>query len=59
VLVGEGLELGESGAPAAAAILRDSVLEPITRIASAGGPTQVRPAVSTRSANSAFSARNP
>jgi len=39
--------------------LRDSVFEPISRIAAGGGPIQVRPAASTASAKAAFSARNP
>ncbi|CKS20949.1 Uncharacterised protein [Mycobacterium tuberculosis] len=48
-----------TGTPAAAISFLDSILEPIARTASTGGPTQVRPASCTAAANSAFSERNP
>jgi hypothetical protein len=48
-----------SGAPAFAAILRAETLSPNARIASGGGPIQVRPASITACAKFAFSERNP
>jgi len=39
--------------------VRASVFDPISSIAAAGGPIQVRPASSTACAKAAFSARNP
>ncbi len=69
VFVDKGLEFGmildgfhqpwDQRHPHATASFRDSVFEPMIRIAAGGGPTQVTPAASTRSAKSAFSARNP
>lgn len=56
-------ELGSSssstGTPADAISFLDSILEPIARTASTGGPIQVRPASWTAAAKSAFSERNP
>ena len=50
---------GTTGTPASAAIRFASSLSPPARSASGGGPTQTRPAASTASAKSAFSARKP
>jgi hypothetical protein len=50
---------GMIGTPAAAIACRARVFDPISSIASAGGPIQTRPAFSTARANGAFSARNP
>ena len=47
------------GTPAACIALRARVFEPISSIASGGGPIQTRPASSTARANAAFSARKP
>ena len=47
------------GTPAACIAVRASVFEPISSIASLGGPIQTRPAASTERAKSAFSARKP
>ena len=60
-LYGEFSSLAEgvSGCPAAATKRRDSILSPISRIASGDGPIQRIPAASTASAKGAFSARNP
>ncbi len=48
-----------TGIPSDTASRRAAALSPIVRMASGGGPTQRRPAAMTRSAKSAFSARNP
>ena len=48
-----------NGAPAADAILRAETLSPSARIAAGGGPIQIKPALITASAKSAFSERNP
>ena len=50
---------GVSGTPASATKRRDSILSPISRIASGVGPIHLIPAASTASAKGAFSARNP
>ena len=50
---------GTVGTPARAAMRRALTLSPISRIASAFGPTNTRPAAATASAKSAFSARKP
>ena len=50
---------GTIGTPAAAMILRDSVLLPIASIDEGGGPIQTRPAAITARAKSAFSERKP
>ncbi len=50
---------GMIGTPAACIAARARVLEPISSIASGGGPIQVSPASSTSRANAAFSARKP
>ena len=50
---------GTCGAPARAAILRAETLSPRERMASGGGPIQVRPASMTAWAKSAFSLRKP
>ena len=47
------------GTPAACIACRARVFEPISSIASGGGPIQVSPASSTARANAAFSARKP
>ncbi len=50
---------GTTGTPAAAIRSRAAVFEPITSIASGGGPIQTSPAPATARAKPAFSARNP
>ena len=50
---------GTSGTPAVSAIRLASTLRAIERIDVGVGPTHVRPAAATASANSAFSDRNP
>jgi hypothetical protein len=50
---------GMIGTPAALIVWRAATLEPMSSIASVGGPIQTRPAASTARAKSAFSARNP
>jgi hypothetical protein len=50
---------GATGTPAAAIRLRALILSPIAVIASAPGPTQIRPLASTARAKSAFSERKP
>jgi hypothetical protein len=52
-------EPGTTGTPASLIRARARSLSPIPSIASAGGPIQTRPAVSTARANSALSARKP
>jgi len=53
------LSPGTTGAPAAETAARARVLEPMVRIAAAGGPMKVMPAAAHASTNSAFSARKP
>ena len=50
---------GMIGTPAALIVWRAATFEPMSSIASGGGPIQTRPAASTARAKSAFSARNP
>ena len=50
---------GMIGTPAACIAWRARVFEPISSIASGGGPIQTSPAASTARANAAFSARKP
>ncbi len=47
------------GTPAALIVWRAATFDPISSIASGGGPIQTSPAASTARAKSAFSARNP
>lgn len=56
---GVGVELVEHRHSGGGHQLFDSILEPIARTASTGGPTQVSPASATAVAKSAFSERNP
>ena len=50
---------GTTGTPAAAMIRFASILLPIRRMASGGGPMKTTPACAQASAKSAFSARKP
>ena len=50
---------GTTSTPAASAAVRADVLLPMSRMASAEGPTKTRPASPHAAANSAFSARKP
>ena len=52
-------EPGTVGTPAAIMVLIAATLSPIVRITEAVGPININPLFSTRSAKSAFSARNP
>ena len=52
-------EPGTVGTPAFFMALIADILLPIKRMCSGAGPTKVSPASSTRSANSAFSDKNP
>ena len=53
------IEPGTVGTPASFMALIAETLLPINRMCSGCGPTKVKPASSTRSANSAFSDKNP
>ena len=50
---------GTIGTPAAFIAARAAVFDPISSIASGGGPIHTSPACSTARAKAAFSARNP
>ena len=50
---------GMIGTPASCIRVRAAVFEPMSAIASGGGPIHTSPAASTAAANSAFSARKP
>ncbi len=54
-----GVPSGRTGTSASRATRFASILSPPSRSAAAGGPTQVRPAATTASAKSPFSARKP
>ena len=54
-----GSSSSSTGTPAAAIIFLDSILEPMARTASTGGPIHTSPAACTAAAKSAFSERNP
>ncbi len=59
VVTDSGSSSSRTGTPAADISFLDSILDPIARTASIGGPIQIRPASATALANSAFSERNP
>ena len=50
---------GTTGTPARSAVRRALTLSPMTRIADAGGPTNVMPAASHASRKAGFSERKP
>ncbi|EUA25683.1 pyruvate carboxylase domain protein [Mycobacterium intracellulare] len=54
-----GSSSSRTGTPAEAISFLASILEPIARTASTGGPIQVSPACWTAAAKSAFSERKP
>ncbi len=54
-----GSRAAETGTPARSASALAAVLDPIASIASAGGPIQVRPALTTARAKAALSDRKP
>ena len=55
----DGSTPGTTGTPASRAARRASIFEPKRAMASADGPTNVRPASAQAAANPAFSERNP